>query len=199
MRLRIQKNLAAMTAAFIMTAPALAQHGAHVHGEGRLSLAVETKEIEIEVTLPGADVVGFEHKAETAADKKAVAAALAKLKDGGALFKFPAEAGCKLEKAAAKLDGMAGEAHKAHAHKEQGHKEHGKKGHAHKDDHKDQAGHGEFKAHYHFDCANTGAATHVDVGLFKAFPSLKEIDAATITAKGQGAQALTAAAARLKF
>lgn len=187
MRPRIREGLAAASAAAVLlVAPALAQHGPHVHGEGRLNLAAERNEIEIEVTLPGADVVGFEHEAESPADKKAVAAALAKLKDGGALFRFPAAAGCKLEKAEAELEG--------HGQMEHGHKEH-----AHREGRKDEGEHGEFRAHYHFECANLAAATHVDVGLFKAFSSLKEIEAATVTARGQGAQALTAAAARLKF
>lgn len=195
MRLRIRDGLAAASAAAALLAvPALAQHGPHVHGEGRLNLAAEKNEVEIEVTLPGADVVGFEHEAESPEDKKAVATALAKLKDGAALFRFPAAAGCKLEKAEAELEGMDG-----HGHKEHGHKEHGHKDRAHQEVRKGEGGHGEFKAHYHFECAALSAATHVDVGLFKAFPSLKEIEAATVTAKGQGAQALTAAAARLKF
>ena len=81
MRLRIREGLAAASAAAaLLAAPALAQHGPHAHGEGRLNLAAEKNEVEIEVTLPGADVVGFEHEAESPEDKKAVATALAKLR-----------------------------------------------------------------------------------------------------------------------
>ena len=75
------------------------QHGAHEHGVGQLNVAVEGEEVEIELVAPGADIVGFEHEAESDADKAAIAEATEVLADGNALFIFPAEAECKLEEA----------------------------------------------------------------------------------------------------
>jgi hypothetical protein len=175
---------------FVAASPASAaerEHGPHEHGVGQLSLAVEGNVVEIEITAPGADIVGFEHAAETEADRAALAAATARLKDAVALFRFPPKAACRLEEAevhSALLDG-------AHGH-EKGH-EH-EKGH----DHKTEA-HAEFRAHYHFRCADPAALSHVDLGYFTAFPAARELEARTITAKGQGAAELTADRPRLTF
>ena len=54
----------------------------HAHGEGELKLAIEGNKVVIELTAPGSDIVGFEHKPSLDADRKAVAAAAAMLKDG---------------------------------------------------------------------------------------------------------------------
>ncbi|MCF3629714.1 DUF2796 domain-containing protein [Thalassospiraceae bacterium LMO-SO8] len=169
---------------FVAAKPASAaerEHGPHEHGVGQLSLAVEGNEVEIEITAPGADIVGFEHAAETEADRAALAAAAARLKDAVALFHFPPRAACRLEEAevhSALLDG-------AHGHE---------KGH----DQKTEA-HAEFRAHYHFRCADPAALSHVDLGYFTAFPAARELEARTITAKGQGAAELTADRPRLTF
>ena len=49
--------------------------GAHEHGHSKLNLAVEGTLVVMEIAAPGLDVLGFEHPAETAADKAAVDAA----------------------------------------------------------------------------------------------------------------------------
>ena len=46
--------------AFVATS-LLANERAHEHGVGTLSIAVEGNDVEIEMVVPGADVVGFEH------------------------------------------------------------------------------------------------------------------------------------------
>ena len=149
--------------------------------------------VEIEITAPGADIVGFEHAAETEADRAALAAAAARLKDAVALFHFPPKAACRLEEAevhSALLDG-------AHGH-EKGHEHEKSHGHEKGHDHKTEA-HVEFRAHYHFRCADPAALSHVDLGYFTAFPAARELEARTITAKGQGAAELTADRPRLTF
>jgi len=169
-------------------AKAAEEHGPHEHGAGRLQLAVEKGDVEIELALPGVDVVGFEHAAESAENRQAAEAAMAKLRDGAALFRFPAAAGCRLEKVDVNL--MTG-----------GHDdEHGKE-HAHdkKHEHERESGHTEFRAHYHFHCDAPAKAQPLDVRVFAAFPSLHEIRALTISAAGQGAMELTPDATSLKF
>ena len=166
------------------------EHGAHVHGVGQMNVAVEGDGVEIEITAPGADIVGFEHKPETGADRQALADAVAKLKDGAVLFVFPAKARCKLEEAEVE-SGLMEDDHE-HDKKHRHEKEHG---HGH-----DKEGeHAEFRAHYHFHCGNPDAVTHIDLGYFKAFPAARELEAHTLTARGQGAQELTAGLSRLTF
>jgi hypothetical protein len=150
-------------------------HGPHEHGVGQLSLAVEGNAVEVEITAPGADIVGFEHAAETDADRAALAAAVVRLKDAAALFRFPPKAGCRAEEVEVQSGLLGGE------------RGHGGDAHA------------EFRAHYHFRCADPAALTHIDLGYFTAFPAARELEARTITARGQGAQELTADRPRLTF
>lgn len=182
--------VAAVVAGLLADGPSSAAergHGPHQHGIGQLSLAVEGNAVEIEITAPGADIVGFEHAAETEADRAALIAAATRLKDAMALFRFPPKADCRLEEAevhSALLD--AGHGHeKGHVHE---------KGHGHKAE-----AHAEFRAHYHFHCTDPAALSYIDLGYFATFPAARELEARTITAKGQGAQELTADRPRLTF
>ena len=153
------------------------QHGPHVHGVGQLNVASEGERVEIELISPGADIVGFEHQAETQTDREAVEKAVARLKAGAQLFGFPAEADCRLEEAEVESALMGEERHEGEAREE----------------------HAEFHVRYRFLCARPDALTHVDVGFFQAFPAAQELEAQFITARGQGARELTPASARLKF
>ena len=182
------------------------EHGAHVHGVGQMNLAVEGKEVEIELTAPGADIVGFEHAAETDADRKAVVAATEKLKKALALFSFPVAAKCELEEAEVHTEMMDGHGDgnekrhdhgKDHAHEKE--HDHGKE-HAPEKKHDHEERHAEFRAHYHFECGALEALSHIDVsGYFRSFPNARELEVQSITAKGQGAGELTAANPRLTF
>lgn len=55
------------------------QHGAHVHGQGELNLVLEGVSLQVELTVPAADITGFEHEPRTAQQRTALADALAGL------------------------------------------------------------------------------------------------------------------------
>lgn len=162
--------------------PAMAANKAHEHGVGRMNVAVEAQNVEIEIEAPGADIVGFEHAAKTPAQKKAIEAAEAKLKGGDRLFAFPAGAECRMTEV--EVESPRLESDKDHKH-------------SHKHDHEDE--HSEFHAHYHFQCENPGQLSHMDVRYFEMFPAAHELTVQMISASGQGVQRLTPKAARLKF
>ena len=190
--------VAVLAAAVSVASPAWAsdrEHGPHVHGVGQMNVAVEDKTVEIELTAPGMDIAGFEHAPKGEDDRRAVD----KLKDAMGLFAFPAAAKCALEEAEVHSPLMGdGEGHDHAGHE----KEHAQeKEHAHEKDHDHERGeHSEFRAHYHFLCADPGMLSHIDVGgYFRAFSSARELEAKTITSKGQGAAELTAGNARLTF
>ncbi len=97
---------------------ASAQHKhqkAHVHGHSALNIAIEDAAVEMELEAPGADIVGFEHHAESAEDKAAVKAAKARLADASALFRFTAAAGCVQKTAEVEFEAEEGHA-EFHAH-----------------------------------------------------------------------------------
>lgn len=159
---------------------------AHEHGVGQLNLVLEGNELEMELTAPGADIVGFEYEPKTAEEKKAVDDAIHDLEDIANLVAVPGSANCRVEEA--EVEG----GHHEDEHKHDGH-EH--------DDHAkhdgDQEEHSEFKVHYHLDCESPDALTHLDLTYFSAFPRAAKVKVRFITPKGQGAQTLTASDNRL--
>ena len=184
-----------------------ASERAHEHGVGQLSIAIEGAEVEIELVVSGADAVGFEHAARTDSERKAVVAAVEKLKEAKRLIRFTSGAHCHLEKtevASVLLDGDKDEHDHAHDHKHK-HEKHAKQDehkhneHKEHDKHADGEIHSEFTAHYHFHCDHPKKLTGADVEFFKVFPSAHELVARWITSKGQGITELTAKATRLKF
>src|SRR5262249_9122269 len=109
------------------------QLGAHVHGHGRLNIAIEGKKMSMELEVPGADIVGFEHEPGTAEQRAALAEAKAKLANASVLFAPESKAGCVLEQA--KVSTEAGHEHEHHDHG-------GKSGASSQD--KEEAEHSEF-------------------------------------------------------
>ena len=195
-----------MTAlAVFLTTSLQASERAHEHGVGQLSIAIEGNEVEIELVVPGADAVGFEHAARTDSERKAVVAAAEKLKEAKRLIRLTSGAHCHVEKtevASALLDSDKDEHDNAHDHKHEKHAkqdEHKHNEHKEHDKHPDDEIHSEFTAHYHFHCDHPEKLTGADVEFFKVFPSAHELVARWITSKGQGVTELTAKATRLKF
>ena len=73
--------------------------GAHEHGAVELRVAVEGDTVEMMLEVPGNDIVGFEHAAETDEQKASVEAEKERLGDPLALFVVPAAAGCEVASA----------------------------------------------------------------------------------------------------
>lgn len=114
--------------------------GAHEHGHGSLAMAVDNGQIGIELEAPGADIVGFEHPAESAEDRAAVDSAVAVLSNPLELFLL-ANADCEVIRAEVEL---VGEHHEEHMHDDDhGHDE----DHAEDDDHAEDEDHDEDHAH----------------------------------------------------
>ena len=74
-----------------------ASEPAHEHGVGHLSIAIQGDKVEIELVVPGADAVGFEHTAKTKSEKRAVKVAAEKLKKAKRLITLTPGAHCHLE------------------------------------------------------------------------------------------------------
>ncbi|MEP1208388.1 MAG: DUF2796 domain-containing protein [Rhizobiaceae bacterium] len=88
---------------------------AHEHGKSQLNIAIDGTKVELELESPGNDIVGFEHAAESDAQKKLVSDALAILEKPMALFTPPAAAGCSLTEAEAEHE-LEGEHAGFHTH-----------------------------------------------------------------------------------
>ncbi|MEZ8575340.1 DUF2796 domain-containing protein [Vibrio splendidus] len=130
-------------------------HEAHVHGKVEVNIAQDGQELLVEVTAPGADVVGFEHAPETAEQKKVFAQAIAQLNKPEELFGFT-NASCTLKfKSVTNTLEDDHDDHEGHDHAEGEHDDH--EGHDHAehdhDDHKDhdhaEHDHDDHKGHDH--------------------------------------------------
>lgn len=129
--------------AAVCTLPAAAEErrslDAHEHGHGELNIAIEGDRIAMELEVPGFDIVGFEHVAESEEDRAAVQSALLQLAKPLDLFALPGSAGCEVV-----------DSHVEHL-VESGHDEDNHDDHAHEDD---DHGHGDdedYHEHGHDD------------------------------------------------
>lgn len=169
---------------------------AHQHGHGALNIAFEGASVAMELEVPGADIVGFEHPAESDADRALIDAAIAQLAKPLELFAMPAAAGCTVTAANVALLGEDdhdehGDDHKdehADDHKDEHDDDH-KDDHAddHKDEHADEEGeegHNEFHAEYALTCADPSAIDAIEFVYFERFPNAAELDIQLISDKG---------------
>lgn len=176
MRLIALLMLAGVACTASLPVQAHRQAGAHEHGRGTLNIAVEGNKVTMELEVPGADIVGFEHVAKTIREKQVVEKAKGQLQAPLTLFKLPAAAECRATEAkvefGADADEKAKDAGKATAAK-------GAK--ARHDDHE----HSEFRAQYTLECQSPVGITGIEFFFFRAFAGAEKLDVNVITAKGQ--------------
>ena len=203
------------------------QHGAHVHGVGHLDVVLDGAYVLMDLTLPGADVVGFEHQPTTPEDEQAVAAALEQLQAAEDLFLLPEAAECRLDVAEARFAQLDDHdhhhhdhghdhhghdhSHDDHDHDDHGH-DHGHDDHGHDHDHDhshDDHGHdhghdhshdhADFLVEYVFECAQPQQLTHMDVQIFTVFPDNHTLQVRVAAPSGQTATELRPGHTRLSF
>ncbi|MCG9641660.1 DUF2796 domain-containing protein [Vibrio sp. Isolate34] len=201
-------------------------HGAHVHGQVEVNIAQDGQELLVEVTAPGADVVGFEHAPETAEQKKVFEQAIAQLNKPDELFSFN-NASCtlKFKSVTNTLEGDHDD-HEGHDHAEHGHDDH--EGHDHAehdhDDHKDhdhaehdhddheghdhhdheghdhsEGGHGEFTVEYHYECSDVAKLDTVSTQWFSKFSNTEKITVNLLTDTAQVQEVLNAERISFRF
>lgn len=162
------------------------QYGAHVHGHVEFNIAQDGKDLLVEITAPGADVVGFEHAPENEQQEQALKQAIATLEDSNTLFAINAQANCDIEEAY--VNHNLSTPHEDHDHSEHGHDEHEHHdGHdAHHEEH-ENGGHGEFSVQYRFSCDQVNQLSHIQTDWFNQFPTTESINVNIFTDTMQSA------------
>ncbi|MCF7455057.1 DUF2796 domain-containing protein [Vibrio sp. A1-1] len=162
------------------------QHGAHVHGHVEFNIAQDGKDLLVEITAPGADVVGFEHAPENEQQEQALKQAIATLEDSNTLFAINAQANCDIEEAY--VNHNLSNPHEDHDHSEHDHDEHEHHdGHdAHNEEH-ENGGHGEFSVQYRFSCDQVNQLSHIQTDWFNQFPTTESINVNIFTDTMQSA------------
>lgn len=155
-------RLAAIAVAIILGAviqPVMAA-GKHEHGKASLNVAVDGNRLIIELDSPADNLLGFEHKPGSDAEKARLADALATLRDGAALFAMPPGAGCRLQFAAVSPPEYGGD------------------------------GHADFEASWEFRCGGMAALEWLETRLFARFPGIRQLATSIIAPAGQAAVVL---------
>lgn len=183
----------------VATAEEYRQHSAHVHGHVEFNIAQDGSDLLLEISAPGADVIGFEHAPENAEQEKTLQHAVATLEDSNALFAINPQAQCEIEEVHVEhsLGGQHEEHehhdHEGHDHDEHAHHDHDKHDHdGHEGhDHSEHSDHGEFTVQYRFHCAQVGELSHIQTDWFNQFPSTESVNVNLFTDTTQSATSLT--------
>ncbi|WP_218768858.1 zinc uptake protein ZrgA [Vibrio parahaemolyticus] len=181
----------------VATAEEYRQHSAHVHGHVEFNIAQDGSDLLLEITAPGADVVGFEHAPENAEQEKTLQHAVATLEDSNALFAINPQAQCEIEEVHVEHSlGGQHEEHEHHDHEGHDHDEHAHHDHDDHDgheghDHSEHSDHGEFTVQYRFHCAQVGELSHIQTDWFNQFPTTESVNVNLFTDTTQSATSLT--------
>lgn len=164
------------------------EHGSldsHAHGVAQLNVVLDGQALELELESPAMNLVGFEHAAESDADKAKVAATRSQLQDPQALFGLGA-GDCSLSKT--ELESPLFEYEKHEGEHEDHH------------DHDKDSGHSEIHSHYQLDCKKPGELKQLNLSeLFKRFPATTKIQVQLIGPNGQQGVELTPEQPSLSF
>lgn len=171
------------------------QHDAHVHGEVELNIAQDGKELLIEITAPGADVVGFEHVAQTEEQLHKLKDAESKLTDASRVFSLSKSANCTLthQRVSHTLGADDDHDHDHHndadgEHKHDEHHDHDHEEHHEHDEHAEhESSHGEFTIEYHYQCEQFSQLESINTSWFELFSSTQAIKANLLTDTKQSA------------
>ncbi|EGQ8159135.1 DUF2796 domain-containing protein [Vibrio parahaemolyticus] len=190
----------------VATAEEYRQHSAHVHGHVEFNIAQDGSDLLLEITAPGADVVGFEHAPENAEQEKTLQHAIATLEDSNALFAINPQAQCEIEEV--HVEHSLGGQHEEHGGQHEEHEHHDHEGHDHDEhahhdhdkhehdgheghDHSEHSDHGEFTVQYRFHCAQVGELSRIQTDWFNQFPSTESVNVNLFTDTTQSATSLT--------
>jgi hypothetical protein len=197
-RIGARLRLAMRVAVLGMAAGIGASHGAgfeqqyegHVHGAAQLDLVLDGAALMMQLRSPAINLVGFEHRARSAAERQSVEGALEWLHQAEQMIDLDAVAGCALTHAMV-TQGLLDTGRRS---------ETAEHGHAEEHDHDDadeahdpygqaeaEPAHTDFEVNYAFHCSAPEKLASIGLRFFARFPGLETLDVRMITADGQRA------------
>lgn len=139
---------------------------AHVHGEARMEISVDREQLVVALEIPLDSLLGFEHLPRNAAERQAVQAMAAKLKQASQIVMLSAAAQCTSTGVELDSPVLGGKS--------------------------EPGGHNDLDARYTWRCAKPEALRDVATGLFADFPRLQRITVEFAGRQGQRAGRLDA-------
>ncbi|MEI8631636.1 DUF2796 domain-containing protein [Vibrio sp. PP-XX7] len=154
-----------------------------------MNIAQDAEALLIEITAPGADVVGFEHAPQSSAEHKALDQAIERLEQADQLITINPDAGCHIESSHVQQtkhhhdDEEDGHDHANH------HDDHDATAHVDHDEH-EHAEHNAFTIEYHFECKHADALQQLSTQWFTHFPNTHGIHVNIFTDRRQSSAQL---------
>ncbi len=157
--------------------------GPHVHGVAALDVAIDGSTLVVRVDMPLDGLVGFERAPRNAAEQRAAAQALARMRDAAAWLQPDAAARCRptaIDVRAPVLEtGAAASAPPTTSGTDDGH--------------------ADLEAEIRFDCDQPARLTSLRVGLADLFPRVRRIDVQVAGPQGQSKTVLRGAARAVRL
>jgi hypothetical protein len=147
---------------------AQAHLGAHVHGLVKLGIAVQGATVSIQLESPLDNLLGFEHRPRTPAERQAAKALLKQMQSAQGLFRFDTAAQCSLTRSEVESE-VLNENKAAAASDDQG----------------TESEHADLDASFEFTCREPARLTSAVIGLFETFSRIRRIEISVATDKGQ--------------
>jgi hypothetical protein len=170
-------SIAALSVLSITTAAVA--HEAHVHGVGKLDVALDDRTLSLHLDSPLINLLGFEHAASSAPDRQAAQKMGVQLRGADKVFVTTPAAQCRATSVtliSAALDpALLGE---KPAPKTAGQSA------------ADHDGHADLDADFVFSCAHPEQLRAIDVKLFELYSGFHRIDVQAVTPKSQSAATL---------
>lgn len=169
----------------------------HVHGEAELYIAMQGQKLLIELESPAANIIGFEHKPHTKAQKETLHIAMDTLASYQSLITF-AKGEC--QQTDSNIESPFGDHDDEHEKHHDHHKEEKHAGHhGHNHDKHDEETHADFHITYSLTCKNIQDISEASISAFKNFPGIEELNVSWVTEKGQGGIKAENSKTQIKF
>ena len=155
-----------------------ASSSAHVHGQLSMMIVLDADILQIEIESPAANLLGFEHQAQTNSELAKVSEVKTKLLTK-TLFKFNGAA-CTAKLPELNLSSVMHQSKPS-------------------DKHNHETVHQDIHLTYTYTCENAEVLSSVDVYLFEFFPGIERINSQWLAHGRQGASELSAAKQRIQL
>ena len=176
-----------------------AAHEPHQHGAWSMFAALDQSRLEITLSGPLADVLGFEHLARNDAQRDAIAGLPKAFMSHDTIVSMSKQANCEMtapstltlpdgfvQSAAQRNDADEPEDGGDHDHDHDHEHEHE---HEHDEDHEEHSAN--FEVRFVFDCAKPNRLRTITVNAFEQFSSIQTVDAVVLSDHGQSAARLS--------
>ncbi len=136
---------------------------AHAHGSANLDIAALDQSLEMSLTSPSINIVGFEHAAQSESQQQAIKKSQQLLLAPQALFTFNGSA-CEMKNISSDFSAVEAATEQKPINKT----------------------HSDIHVHYRFQCQDITALKSITVNLLKAFPAIKNLQTRWIIQQRQG-------------